>query len=235
MLQKLIQQKTFIVAHRGASAYELENTLEAFKKALELGARFIECDVRLSKDNKLVVFHDANLQRVWRVNANVNELTAEELKKYRVPELSEVIDLLKTPKAKLLKTKLLIEIKEPGLEKPIAEIIKKKRVLRQVVVVSFFEESLKKIKELINVKTGFIFSLRNDALSIAKKINCDWIIPRYDVVTKELVKEAHKNKMKVLAWTVDDKKLAEGLIKLGVDGIASNKPDLLISSEFQQK
>jgi len=223
----MARHKAFIVAHRGASAYEIENTIEAFKKALELGARFMECDVRLSKDNKLVVIHDASLQRVWRQDYIINELPAQELKKYKVPELSELLDLLKSPKAKLLKSKLLIEIKEPGTEETLANMLKKKGVLRRVIVVSFFEDSLKKIKELINVKTGFIFSMKQEPIKTALEIGADWIIPRYNTVTRELVKEAHKHKMKVVAWTIDDKELAEKIIKLGVDGIASNKPDLL--------
>ncbi|MEM2932978.1 MAG: glycerophosphodiester phosphodiesterase [Candidatus Pacearchaeota archaeon] len=212
----------FIVAHRGASAYELENTIDAFEKAIQLGAKFLECDIRLSKDNQLVVIHDANLQRIWRVNANVNELTAKELEKYKVPKLEAVLDLIKKADVKLL-----VEIKEEGIEEMLAKMLKKKSVLRKVIVVSFFENSLAKIKKLINVKIGLIFSLRQDALEVALKLKPNFIIPRSDVVTKELVQIAHKNKMKVIAWTVDDVEQAKKLFKMHVDGIASNKPDLM--------
>jgi glycerophosphoryl diester phosphodiesterase len=247
----------FIVAHRGASAYALENTLDAFQKAIEMGASYIECDIRVSKDNKLVVIHDANLRRVFGIDANVNELTTEQLKQYKIPALEEVLDLIKKAnkeiaikqrieqqiasaqaqsqaqktKAKKKKRKiwLLIEIKEPGCEEKLAELIKKKGMTKSVVVVSFFDEPLKKIKQLIAVKTGFIFSLLDPDVAFQKALGArvNFIIPRYDVISKDLVKRAHKQKLKVVAWTVDDAKIARELIKLKVDGIASNKPDLL--------
>jgi|GEM_PF-952353 len=258
----------FIVAHRGASAYALENTLDAFQKAIDMGASYIECDIRVSKDNKLVVIHDANLRRVFGIDANVNELTAEQLRQYKIPTLEEVLDLIKKankemaikqrieqqiasaqvqaqaqaqqatraaqavqkPKAKKKrKVWLLIEIKEPGCEEKLAELIKKKGMTKSVVVVSFFDEPLKKIKQLIAVKTGFIFSLLDPDVAFQKATDArvNFIIPRYDVISKDLVKRAHKQKLKVVAWTVDDVKIAKELIKLKVDGIASNKPDLL--------
>jgi glycerophosphoryl diester phosphodiesterase len=236
----------FVVAHRGASAYELENTMDAFKKALEMGCEYIECDVRVSKDGQLVVIHDSSLRRVFGVDFYVNELTAEELKKYRIPLLEEVLDLIKIAnkeikikqkiehqitkiKAKKKKIWLLIEIKEPGCEEKLVRLIKKKGMVRSVIVVSFFDDSLKKIKELINVKTGFIFSLLDHDVAISKalSIKADFIIPRYDVITKGLIRYAHKNKMKVIAWTVNETKIAKQLIKLRVDGIASDKPDIL--------
>jgi glycerophosphoryl diester phosphodiesterase len=248
----------FIVAHRGASAYALENTLDAFQKAIEMGASYIECDIRVSKDNKLVVIHDANLRRVFGIDANVNELTAEQLKQYKIPTLEEVLDLIKkvnkevaikqrieqqitiakmqaqpqvqkTKAKKKRKVWLLIEIKEPGCEEKLAELIKEKGMTKSVVVVSFFDEPLKKIKQLIAVKTGFIFSLLDPDVAFQKALDArvNFIIPRYDVVSKDLVKRAHKQKLKVVAWTVDDVKIAKELIKLKVDGIASNKPDLL--------
>jgi glycerophosphoryl diester phosphodiesterase len=248
----------FIVAHRGASAYALENTLDAFQKAIEMGASYIECDIRVSKDNKLVVIHDANLRRVFGIDANVNELTAEQLKQYKIPTLEEVLDLIKkvnkevaikqrieqqitiakmqaqpqvqkTKAKKKRKVWLLIEIKEPGCEEKLAELIKEKGMTKSVVVVSFFDEPLKKIKQLIAVKTGFIFSLLDPDVAFQKALDArvNFIIPRYDVVSKDLVKRAHKQKLKVVAWTVDDVKIAKELIKLKVDGITSNKPDLL--------
>ncbi|WP_107841987.1 glycerophosphodiester phosphodiesterase [Metasolibacillus meyeri] len=94
-----------IYAHRGASAYVLENTMEAFRKALKLGADGIELDVQCSKDGHLIVFHDNNIKRLTGVNRLVQECTLEELKSYplgrrfsrifstkRIPELKDVID-----------------------------------------------------------------------------------------------------------------------------------------------
>ena len=176
----------------------------------------------------------------------------KQLKQYKIPTLDEVLDLVKKAnkeikikerivekikesmgekqkKSKKRKVWLLVEIKEPGCEEKLAESIKKKGMIKNVIVVSFFDEPLKKIKQLINVKTGFIFSLMDQDVALQKAIEAkaSFIIPRYDVITKDLVKVAHKHKFKVIAWTVDDVKIAKQLIKMHVDGIASNKPDLL--------
>ncbi|KYG91749.1 glycerophosphodiester phosphodiesterase family protein [Metasolibacillus sp. FSL H7-0170] len=73
-----------IYAHRGASAYELENTMEAFRKALKLGANGIELDVQCSKDGQLIVFHDNNIKRLTGINRLVQDCTLAELQNYRL-------------------------------------------------------------------------------------------------------------------------------------------------------
>jgi len=218
------KNKMLIIGHRGASAFEQENTIKAFEKAFELGADGFECDIRKSKDNKLVVIHDIDLKKASKGKEirKVSELTAKQLRKYNIPLLQEVIDFAKKNPKKLL----LIEIKEKGTEEDLADIIKKNKISKQVMVVSFFSSSINKIRQLFipeKIKIGFIFSkLKPKPFPIALGIKTDFLIPNHSLVTKQLVDLAHHYKIKVLAWVIDDKKLALHLFNMGVDAIASN-------------
>jgi glycerophosphoryl diester phosphodiesterase len=85
------------VGHRGAKAYEIENTLESFKKAIELGANAIELDVRKSKDGKLVIIHDDNLKKVFGKDILVNQATLKELKQLtenKIPTIEEALEFI---------------------------------------------------------------------------------------------------------------------------------------------
>jgi len=213
-----------IIGHRGASAFEPENTLDAFRKALVMGADGFECDVRLSKDKKLVVIHDESVKRVsgGKDERKISELTPCQLKKYNIPLLQEVMDLKKKYPKKLM----IIEIKEPGTEKMIADMIKKNGLMKEVLVVSFFSSSINKIRQLFipdKIKTGLIFSkMIPKPFPIALGIKASYIVPGHFLIDEEMVGAAHRHGMKILAWTVDDRKIAKRLEKLGVDAIASN-------------
>jgi glycerophosphoryl diester phosphodiesterase len=217
-------KQILLIAHRGASAYAPENSLEAFEKAMQMNAKAIECDVRLSKDRKIVVIHDETIDRTTKRKGKVSDYNAEELKKFNIPELHEVLDLIKEKDILLL-----IEIKESGTEKQVLNIIKENRFENRVVLVSFHPEVLEKVKKLSAVRTGFIFSRieKQSPVEIALKIKADWILPRRSLLDKEIIYEARDEGLKVYVWTIDDKEEAKKAIELGVDGIASNKPDLL--------
>jgi len=219
--------KILLIAHRGASAYAPENTLESFKKAILMKTKAIECDVRLSKDEKIVVMHDETIDRTTRGKGFVKDLTAEELKKFNVPELQEVFDLIKEKDVLLL-----IEIKEGGTEKKVLSMIKDNKFENRAIIVSFYPGALEKVKKLSAVRTGFIYSSigPKSPIDIALKIKADWILPRKSLIDKEIIQEAHENGLKIFTWTVDDRKTAEDFIKLKINGIASNKPDLLDSA-----
>ena len=206
-----------IIAHRGAAAYKPENTISAFKEAIKMKADGIECDVRLTADNKLAVIHDATIDRTTSGKGKVKDYKLNQLKSYGIPELHDVIDVIK--RTNLL---LFVEIKDKGSEKQIAEAIKKNKMESRIVIVSFYADSLEKVRKLDGIKTGLIFSKKLKTIDL----KVEWIVPSKDVVTEQFVEDMHKAKLKVLAWTVDDVKLAKKLSNLGIDAIATNKPDL---------
>ncbi|MEM2375782.1 MAG: glycerophosphodiester phosphodiesterase family protein, partial [Candidatus Bathyarchaeia archaeon] len=125
------------VGHRGAKAYEPENTLRSFMKALELGVNAIEFDVRRTRDGELVVIHDAEVDRTTDGKGLVSELTLREIKALstekgeRIPTLEEALDFLDR------KVKILIELKEVGIEEKVLEAVKRRGLEDNVIIISF--------------------------------------------------------------------------------------------------
>jgi len=229
MLKNEIGKRRIIkIAHRGASAYEPENTLRAFEEAIRLGADMIELDVRLSKDGELVVIHDDRLERTTDGFGFVGDKTLAELKTLdagrgeKIPTLREVLDITKG------RARLVIELKEEGTEELALNLIRESGSTDEVIVVSFSLAILRKVKELSrDIKTGAIYFMSANPIRRVKESSADAIAPYHYFVTKALVKEAHENNLIVIPWTVDSKSRAQKLIEMGVDGIVSNKPDLI--------
>lgn len=223
-------RKTKIVGHKGASGYAPENTILSFQKAIELGCDKTELDVRLSKDNQLIVIHDPEVDRISNGQGLVSKMTLEEIKRLKCPEnqeipiLQEVIDLCKD------RIDLLIELKAEGTGEKVNQIILKNQLLSSVLVISFKLNLIKEIKELNpKIKTGFIFEEDNKGLwDLAEIVPFDYICPKSSLVNEEMVKKAHDLGLKVHAYEVNRKKLADYLIELGVDEIGTDFPKLFI-------
>lgn len=221
--------KILIIAHRGASAYEPENTLRSVKKALELGADFVEIDVRASRDGHLMVMHDAMVDRTTNGKGYVKDMTLEELKKLnaglgeRIPTLQEVAELIRG------KAQLVVEIKVPEIEKKVLQVIKENELDRKVLITSFYHPILKRVKELDpNIRTGVIVASRPiKPARLALDANSNALFPKYIYVDLQMVEEAHRHDLAVYPWTIDALNEIKPLIKMGVDGIVTNKPDVL--------
>ncbi len=151
------------IAHRGASAYEPENTLRAFKRAIELNADMVEVDVRLSKDGYLMVIHDETVDRTTNGSGYVNMMTLKELKSLdagngeKIPTLEEVIDLVKG------RCQLLIDVKDPPpIEKKIVNLIECTGMESDTVIIAYsYPDSLeeKRIKEINpKIRTAALFN-----------------------------------------------------------------------------
>ena len=114
------------IGHRGARAYEPENTVSSYKKALELGVDAVELDVRRTKDGEIIVIHDAEVDRTTNGKGLVSQLTLKEIKQFntekdqKIPTLEEALDFLDK------KVKVLIELKETGFEEKTLKTIRKK-------------------------------------------------------------------------------------------------------------
>jgi len=217
------------VGHRGAKAYETENTLESFSKAIELGVNAIELDVRQSRDEKLLISHDDNLKKVFGKDMQINMATLEELKQLsadRVPTLEEALLLID---GKI--DKILVELKETGYEKKVLDVIRKQSLEYRVIIVSFHEESLAAVKNLDSkIETGLIYAkfrskIRNP-IQAALKLNARYLVPLYRFIHTKDIEKAHENNLKVIVWTINTKEEAMEYIAKGVDGIASDKPDI---------
>ena len=143
--------KVLIIAHRGASAYEPENSLRAIETAIKLKADMVEVDIRKSKDGELVVIHDENVDRTTNSKGWVSKLSLTELKRLdagageMVPTLAEVLDLLKN------RIMLNIELKGLGTAEPVYKLIKETGWQNTNLTISSFNwESLTEYKYTIS-------------------------------------------------------------------------------------
>jgi glycerophosphoryl diester phosphodiesterase len=217
------------IGHRGARAYEPENTLRSFERALQIGVNAVELDVRKTKDNHLVVIHDANISKTTNGKGLVNKLTLEEIKGFstekgeRIPTLKEALDFIDK------KVKILIELKEQGLEKEVLKLVHENKLQKNVVIVSFFEDALRKVRELDgNVETGLIYVKHKNPLKAALDLKVQYLVGFYRFVHTTNVQKFHENGLKIVVWTVNTPEEIASYVKKGVDGIASDKPDLLM-------
>jgi glycerophosphoryl diester phosphodiesterase len=218
------------VGHRGARAYEIENTLNSFRKALELGANAVELDVRQSKDGKLILSHDENLKRVFGSDVPVSQATWKELKQLtgsKILTLEEALDFLDSKV-----DKILVELKETGYEKKVLDIMLKEKLQNRVIVVSFHEDALAAMQSLHNkIETGLIYARSRNPVDAAKRLGAGYLLPLYRFVHTKDVEKAHKNNLKVIVWTINTKEEAREYSAKGVDGIASDKPDIFQGME----
>ncbi len=222
------KQQFFKIAHRGASAYEPENTLRSFRRAIEMGAEMMELDVRFSSDGHLVIIHDKKLDRTTNGHGLVSEMTLSELKKLdagkgeKIPTFEEVIDLSKG------KIKLVVELKDKGTEEKVIKLVKENGLIDDVFLVSFHCDLIKRAKSLEpRIRTGLIMLFSFNTAAKGKECLADAVAPSQYFITRSMVKEVHKNGMYLFTWTVDDPKKAKKLKEMGVDGIVTNKPDLI--------
>lgn len=229
-------------AHRGVSSIYPENTIAAFKEAINIKCDGIELDVHKSRDNKLVIIHDEDIKRTYIGKGLIKDFTLEELRTFknrennivdnnedRIPTLDEVLELIKDRKIILnieLKTDV---IHYKDIEKDVLDMINKYKIKDRVIISSFNHNSLKICRELDkDIKLGALYDKNiNNVVQYARELSFNAIHPEVTLISKELINEAHKNDIKVNVYTVDYKFIMKRLINMGVDGIFTNKPQVL--------
>ena len=216
------------IAHRGASAYEPENTLRSFSKAIDIGADMIEFDVRQTLDGQLVIMHDRNVNRTTDGAGFVSDKSLGELKELdagmgeRIPTLEEALELGRG------RTKFVIEVKEDGIEEKIVRRVRDFGLTDDVFIVSFKSLRLRLVKELApDVKTGLIVFASTNPVKLAERCGADAVAPFRWFVTKKLVDRAREDGLFLFTWVVDETERCRALFDLGVNGIVTNRPDLI--------
>jgi glycerophosphoryl diester phosphodiesterase len=216
------------IGHRGARAYEPENTLSSFRRAVELGVDAIELDVRKTKDNEIVVIHNSDVNKTTDGSGAVSDFTLEEIKRFvtekgeHIPTLEEVLDAVGK------RVKVLVELKEPGIEENVLDLIQRKRLIENVILISFHEDVLRKVRELNDkVTTGLIYVRHKNPIQSALDLKAEYLLPLYRFTHSANVKKAHEKGLKVIVWTINTKEEALEYKNKGVDGIATDRPDIL--------
>jgi glycerophosphoryl diester phosphodiesterase len=234
------EERRFLrIAHRGASAYAPENTLAAIAKAAELDADMVELDVQPSAEGVTVVIHDKCLGRATNGIGPVSEHTLAELKALDVgkgesiPTLEEAITACKAHKIGLY-----LELKSGSVIRDVVRLIKKHQFYEYAIVSSFRPDWLADIKALeTDITTSIIFnSISIDAVKLAEATGATYIHPAWEgqrpephhLLTPEWIANARNAKLGIIIWHEERPSEIAALRKLGVDGICSNAPDLLI-------
>ena len=223
-----------IIAHRGASGLAPENTLKAIRLALKLGAPAIEIDVQQA-DGELWVFHDRRLDRCTNGHGVLSRQSAAYLQGLDAGD-GEPIPLLWHVMAAIKgECELHIELKGIETAEGVADLTRRAEVelgfmADQWLVSSFHHPELARFGALRpEIRLGALIANRPLALSHAAEalnawsLNCD-----LDFVDEALVKDAHDRGLKVLIYTVDQLEDARELHEWGVDGIFTNRPDLML-------
>ena len=214
-----------IIGHRGACGYYPENTLLSIAKAIEMGVDGIEFDVRATSDKVVILFHDERLDRLTGVKGFVHEKTYEFISRLKVrgekiPRLSEVLEFLKK-----YNITVFIEIKDPEIIDQVVNEIENYGLKNRVYIISFYHHCLKIAKNK-GFKIGFIFVCRPVSIgSLVSKLKPDIILPRIDMVDKDLVNEAKRLEIEVGSWVINDEHTFEKAKKLDLDWIATDYPD----------
>jgi len=225
------------VAHRGASAYEIENTMSAFRRAIELGADMIELDVHVSRDGVPVVIHDFWLGRLTNGRCWVRFKTLAQLKALtirggeKIPTLEEVIDLVAG------KCGLYIDLKGKGSARPTMELLRRKNFV-DVIVGSKNKALLRDAKRFgpefpRSYLTG---QVEADHVKLARSAGAQFIHLCWEskhpqphkLMTPALIARLRAAQVGIVLWHEERPEEIRELLKLDVDAICSNAPDLLI-------
>ena len=227
-----------LLGHRGANRMHLENTMPAFEAALQAGLAGIELDVQRTKDGVLVVHHDFHLSDGRLIAAlELNELRLPE--PYTVPTLGEVLNWAKQTGAYLNIEIKLETLATDGREKEVAALVEQSGIGNQIIVSSFNPVSLWRMKRFAPaLETALLFynTKKNWLLDygyLAPFLGVSAIHPHHSQVSLDMVLMAHRMGWKVNVWTVNDPKIVQKLLALGVDGIIGDEPAVLLEQNNQ--
>ena len=241
-----------VIAHRGASAYAPENTLAAFRKAVELGADIIELDIHQTKDSQIVVIHDATVDRTTNGRGKIADHTLDELRQLnagswfspsfvneKIPLLQEVFE--RTPDSVLL----LIELKAgspyyPDIEKRVIHLIRGEKAVHRVIIKSFQDDILETIRaqapDIPRLKV-FVTEISLLNIIIEHGINFGTVLDdsvqylqhHWFGLSDDFLNASHQKGYTVFAWGVNSERQMRSLIAKGIDGIETDYPDKLRS------
>jgi glycerophosphoryl diester phosphodiesterase len=235
--------RVLIIGHRGASGHAPENTLAAFKKAVALGAAFIETDLQLSRDARFVAIHDDTVDRTTNGQGKAHDQTLAALRRLdagswfgseyvgeRIPTLEEILEF-----SKKHDVVFYLELKPSGSwggEHALIGALRDSGEVARVVVISFDPAilgSLRKIEPTL--MTGVLYDGQlADPLQAAVDVGARQIVVRGDLVTPAMIEQARHKDLQVVCWTVNHPAHIRMLLTAGVDGIMSDYPDRLVAA-----
>lgn len=230
-------------AHRGFSGKYPENTMLAFRKAVEAGADGIEFDVHFTKDKEVVIIHDETIDRTTDGSGEVESYTYDELCSFnaygsfegqfefqKIPTLREYFEFIAPIDGFMTNIELKTGIKEyPGIEKAVLEIIDEFDLRDRIIISSFNHFSVLRFKKIASdVKCGFLEESRIiDFGAYASKYGVEYVHPLYKCLTDDVFNEIKSNGISINTWTVNDEESVRFLVENNVNAVISNYPDMV--------
>ncbi len=229
-----------IIAHRGASSYAPENTMAAFDLALQMEASHLELDVHLTRDDHLVVIHDATVDRTTNGTGPVADQTLTVLQTLdagawfgeafagaRIPTLADVLTRYQG------RAHLHIELKGHTAHLPqrTVDLVRAHGMAQHVTFTSFQHPHLRTMRAYApELPTGWLVGEISEAvIAQAHALGCTQLCPRAPLVTPEIVQRLHAERFRVRAWGVANEALMRQVVEAGADGMTVNFPDKLLA------
>ena len=240
-------------AHRGGAAIAPENTMAAFSGADALGVHWFEFDVRTCATGELVVFHDADLERLCGrperidslsladlASADVGSHFSDDYSSEGVPSLIEVVETFRD------RVRFNIEVKEDtargdGTAVAVAELIESMGLYSDVVVSSFNPFSLLRVRQICGAPLGLVYPMEGNGGLLqrlrdrffrrpwpAPLLSAYALHPHHEIVDRGLIRRAHLRGMSVNTWTVNEPSRMEELCRMSVSGLITDRPDLAL-------
>ncbi len=230
-----------VLAHRGASGYAPENTMAAFRIAIDQRADWLEMDVQQTKDGRLVVFHDLRMERTTNGQGALRDLTLEQVQALdagawygpqfageRVPTFEEVVALARDNGIRIFP-----EVKDPrlypGIEERVAAVITAYEYESNTIVQSFDMTSLERLRQMNpRLRLAALYTAASP-LRGEPPVGVSILGPPWEMVTADpaIVRDAHANGRQVVVWSVDTAATVRPLMNARVDGIITSRPDIV--------
>ena len=227
------------IAHRGASGSAPENTIAAFKKAIEIGVDAVELDLHGTADGEVVVIHDASLDRTTNQSGRVNQTTLETVQRADaggwfasefvgepVPTLVEALECI----AK--KAIAVLEIKDPLIAEAVVAGIRETQTQELTVIISFHTPVLETVRSLEpRIPTGWLVGNHGNPASPVQlcqqlgQLGSNLLNVNHQLITAEFAYEVQRRGIALWCWTVDDIARMREMKAFGVQGITSNYPE----------
>ncbi|MER7760126.1 glycerophosphodiester phosphodiesterase family protein [Streptomyces sp. NPDC097619] len=226
-------------AHRGGAADGLENTVAAFRRAAEAGYRYFETDVHTTADGRLVAFHDATLDRVTDAAGRIGALPWSEVARARVAG-REPLPLFEELLEEFPEARWNVDVKAEAALAPLLELIARRDCWDRVCVGSFSEARVARAQRLAGPRLATSYGVRGVAalrlrsLGVPVPLRAGAVaaqVPEHQagvrVVDRRFVRTAHALGLQVHVWTVNEPQRMDSLLDLGVDGIMTDRIDIL--------
>jgi glycerophosphoryl diester phosphodiesterase len=213
-----------VIAHRGASGYEYENSRAAFRRAVMLDADGVELDIHSTRDGGIVVHHDPEIPGV----GPIAQLTLAEARQLRIPNgepvpmLAEILDLVGD-------RDVWVEVKSlaPVYDHVLLTVLEKGPAPQRYAIHSFDHRIVQRLGEMQpGLRRGILLSAYLcDPVAVMRSVGASTLWQEWQQVDQELVNQVHEAGYTIIAWTVNEIGDLDRMVRLGVDGLCGNYPD----------